>query len=484
MSRPLLALLLALLLWGALGGAAPPEALGQEQAQLAPAAPGPPAGRVVANHFKAGGAGGAARLRGLLGYGLVLLLAYALSCKRRQISWRPVLWGLALQLIFATIVLNPVVGSFFFNVVDLGVRRLLSFAEAGMDFVFQATVPHQVTFIDGQGKMTSELFVGRISPVLKSFAFWILPTVIFFSSLITLLYHLGIMQWVVKGIARAMVYALRTSGSETLSCTANIFVGQTEAPLLVKPFVARMTPSELMAVMVGGFATVAGGVLAIYVAMLQTIPGIAGHLVTASIMAAPCALALSKIVYPETEASATAGSVQLQVERPDSNAIEAAARGAAEGMTLVLNIAAMLVAFVGLVALVNAVFGLVGTSLEQLLGWILSPLAWAMGIPWEEAPLVGQLLGEKLVLTELISYLHLKSLLAASPAVLSMRSSVICSYALCGFANVASIGIQIGGIGGMAPERRGDLARLGLRAMATGALVSCLSGTIAGLLTP
>jgi CNT family concentrative nucleoside transporter len=342
-------------------------------------------------------------------------------------------------------------------------------------------VPHKVTYINDKQQLITDFFVGKISPPLKTFAFWILPTVIFFSSVISVLYHLGIMQWVVRGIARAMVYMMRTSGSETLSCTANIFVGQTEAPLLVRPFVGRMTRSELMAVMVGGFATVSGGVLAIYVAMLQAVPGIAGHLVTASIMAAPCALAMAKLVLPETEESDTAGAVRLEVKRVDENVIEAAARGATEGMTLVLNIAAMLVAFVGLVALVNALLGVVGTSLEQILGWVLSPLAWTMGVPWGEAPLVGQLLGEKLILTELLAYLHLQKLLAASPAVLSTRSSVICSYALCGFANVASIGIQIGGIGGMAPERRGDLARLGLRAMAAGALVSCLSGTIAGI---
>lgn len=449
--------------------------------EMAPSEKATTGAQAMGSNFKPSPGGTATRFRGVLGYGLVLLIAFSLSQKRRQITWRPVIWGLALQLLFATIVLNPMVGSFFFDVVDVGVRRLLSFAEAGMEFVFQATVPHKVTFINNAGQTTTEFFVGRISPVLKSFAFWILPTVIFFSSLITLLYHLGIMQWIVRGIAKAMVYMLRTSGSETLSCTANIFVGQTEAPLLVKPFVGKMTQSELMAVMTGGFATVAGGVLAIYVAMLQSVPGIAGHLVTASIMAAPCALAIAKIMLPETETSATAGAVQLEVDRPDSNAIEAAARGATEGMSLVLNIAAMLVAFVGLMALVNALLGIFGTSLEQLLGWILSPLAWSMGVPWDEATVVGQLLGEKLVLTELISFLHLKNLLATAPAVLSKRSAVICSYSLCGFANVASIGIQIGGIGGMAPERRGDLARLGLRAMFAGAMVSCLSGTIAGI---
>ncbi len=419
------------------------------------------------------------RFQGIIGYMLLVAIAFGVSRKRREVLWRPVLFGLGLQLLLALIVLNPVVGQFFFNVVDVGVRRLLGFAEAGIDFVMQSTVPHEVTFTSG-GPMTTEVFIGRTSPVMKNFAFWILPTVIFFSSLITVLYHLGVMQVIVKGLSRAMVYAMRTSGSETLSCTANVFVGQTEAPLLVKPFVQRMTQSELMAVMTGGFATVAGGVLAIYVSMLKGIPGIAGHLVTASIMAAPCALAIAKLMYPETEESATAGSLKLEVERPDFNAIEAAARGATEGMGLVLNITAVLIGFVGLVTLANAVLGLAGVSLEGILGWILRPLAWTMGVPWGEANLVGQLLGEKLVLTELIAYLHLKSVLGGGTAMLSRRSAVIASYSLCGFANVASIGIQIGGIGGMAPERRGDLARLGLFAMFAGAIVSCLSGTIAG----
>jgi CNT family concentrative nucleoside transporter len=433
-------------------------------------------------NFKANPQGVVARFRGVMGYILLLALACLLSKSRKEIRWRTVVWGLGLQAIFALIVLNPVVGRFFFDSVDKGVKALLGFAEAGMSFVFQATVPHKVTYINEHGKTITEMFVGQISPVLKSFAFWVLPTVIFFSSLITLLYHLGIMQWVVKGIARAMVYMMKTSGAETLSCTANIFVGQTEAPLLVKPFVEKMTVSELMAVMTGGFATVAGGVLAIYVMMLQRVPGIAGHLVTASIMAAPCALAVSKLLFPELGTPTTAGAVKIEVERPDSNAIEAAARGASEGMTLVLNIAAMLIAFVALVAMINAVLGLFGTSLEQILGWILSPVAWTMGVPWDEATRVGQLLGEKLVLTELLAYSHLQNLLNAGDAVLSERSAVIASYALCGFANVASIGIQIGGIGGMAPSRRGDLARLGLRAMGAGALVSCLSGTLAGFM--
>jgi concentrative nucleoside transporter, CNT family len=431
--------------------------------------------------FKDDDASSGGRFKGLIGYFLILLLCYLFSNNRKKISWRTVLWGLGLQVIIALIVLNPAVSQFFFDVVDTGVRRLLSFAEAGIEFVFQSTQPHKISYVDN-GQMTTKVFIGTMSPAMKNVAFWILPTVIFFSSLISVLYHLGIMQWIVRGIAWLMSRMMRTSGAETLSCTANIFVGQTEAPLLIRPFIKDMTQSELMSVMTGGFATVAGGILAIYVGMLSDLPGIAGHLVAASMMAAPAALAVSKLMYPETAVPVTAGVIELNAEKTDANVIEAAARGATEGMTLVLNIAAMLVAFVALMAMFNAVLGIFGTSIQQLLGWGLSPLAWTMGIPWDEATSVGQLLGVKLVLTELLAYSNLNGMLKASTPVLSRRSAIVSSYALCGFANVASIGIQLGGIGAMAPERRGDLARIGIQAMFAGALVSCLSGTIAGIL--
>jgi len=421
------------------------------------------------------------RLRGLLGFGVLLLLAYLLSADRRRIQWRPVLWGLALQAAFALAVLNPALSQLFFNGIDAGMRKLLGFAEAGIGFVFQSTQPHQVTYIDSAGKTVTEVFVGRMSPVLRSFAFSVLPTVIFFSAFATLLYHLRVMQWVVGGIARGMRYVLRTSGAETLNAAANIVLGQTEAPLLIKPFVPKLTQSEVMAVMVAGFATVSAGSMAVYVSFLRDIPGIAGHLMIASIMAAPCSLAVAKILVPETEEPVTAGGLRVEVERPDRNAIDATARGAVEGVYLVLNIAAVLIAFVAVVAMLNALLGLAHTSMEQIFGWLLAPVAWAMGVRWRDASPVGRLLGEKLVLTELLGYLDLKKAMAG-PAALSLRSGVIAAYGLCGFANIASIGIQIGGIGGMAPARRGDLARHGLRAMIGGAIVSCLSGAIAGML--
>ena len=389
-------------------------------------------------------------LQALLGVALLLGLGWVFSADRKAVRWRPVIWGLALQAAFALIVLSPGVGDLFFRAVDAGVRQLLGFAEAGMTFVLQGVEPHTATHVAPPGHwVVNDVIVGRVSPAVKTIAFWVFPTIIFFSALLTLLYHLGIMQWVVRGIAALMRLMLGTSGAETLSCAANVFLGQTEAPLLVKPFVKDCTPSELHAIMVGGFATVSGGVLALYVAVLRDIPGIAGHLVAASFMGAPGALALSKLMFPETGRPLTAGGAAIVVERPDANAIEALARGATEGMTLLLNVVAMLIAFVALVALVNGLLGAAGDaaglklSLERLLGWVLAPLAWAMGVPWADASTFGELLGKKLVLTELLAYLDLQRV---GPS-MSERSAVMATYALCGFANVASIGIQIGGIG-------------------------------------
>jgi len=423
------------------------------------------------------------RALSLLGIPFLLGVAWLLSTNRRKVNWRTVAWGVGLQILLGLIVLSPGVAEFFFDSIDSGVKKLLSFSEAGADFVFQGTAPHLIFNWDpgSNSLLAGEGFVGRISSATKTFTFWILPTIVFFSSLMTILYHLGVMQWVVRGFAWAMRKTMKTSGSETLSAAANIFVGQTEAPLVVKPFVAGMTSSELHAIMVGGFATVAGGVMAAYVGFLKDIPGIAGHLVTASIMSAPAALAVAKILYPETEQSQTAGGADIAVEKLDRNVIEAAARGASEGMTLLLNVVAMLIAFVGLMAMFNAILGACGTSLEVLLGYAFSPFAFMMGVPWEEATSVGQLLGEKIVLTEFIAYIDLGRMIAEGN-VLSERSAVIASYALCGFSNFASIGIQLGGIGGIAPSRRGDLARVCLRAMFGGFLAANMTGTIAGVL--
>ena len=402
------------------------------------------------------------RLIGIAGILVLLCIALAMSNNRKAISWRLVTWGLGIQILFAIIILKTPVGIPFFGAIDIGIKNLLSFSDAGSDFLFKS------------------FRYGVVEDPLMNFAFRILPTLIFFSSLIAVLYHLGIMQFVVKWIAKVMQKSMGTSGSETLCVSGNIFVGQTEAPLLVRPFILKMTKSELMAVMVGGFATVAGGVMAMYVSMLGNIPGIAGHLLAASIMSAPAALVIAKIIYPETEASDTFGDLKIALDNKDDNIMEALSRGATNGMKLAANVAAMLVAFVAIIAMVNAILGLLDLSLQQILGWIFSPLAWVMGVPWNEAGIIGSLMGEKLVLTELIAYGDLSELMTTNA--ISDRSAIIASYALCGFANFASVGIQLGGIGGIAPERRKDLAKLGLKAMFGGALASWLTATIAGML--
>ena len=402
------------------------------------------------------------RLIGIAGILVLLCIALAMSNNRKAISWQLVTWGLGIQILFAIIILKTPVGVPFFGAIDIGIKNLLSFSDAGSDFLFKS------------------FRYGVVEDPLMNFAFRILPTLIFFSSLIAVLYHLGIMQFIVKWIARVMQKSMGTSGSETLCVSGNIFVGQTEAPLLVRPFILKMTKSELMAVMVSGFATVAGGVMAMYVSILGDIPGIAGHLLAASIMSAPAALVIAKIIYPETEASDTFGDLKIALDKKDDNIMEALSRGATNGMKLAANVAAMLVAFVAIIAMVNAILGLIDLSLQQILGWIFSPLAWVMGVPWNEAGIIGSLMGEKLVLTELIAFGDLSELMTTNS--ISDRSAIIASYALCGFANFASVGIQLGGIGGIAPERRKDLAKLALKAMFGGALASWLTATIAGML--
>ena len=399
---------------------------------------------------------------GILGVIVLLGIAFAMSNNRSAISWKLVIWGLSLQFIFAIIILKSPIGIPFFSTIDIFIKNLLSFSDAGSDFLFKS---FNNNIVEGP---------------LMNFAFRILPTLIFFSSLITVLYHLGVMQFLVKNTARIMQKTMGTSGSETLCISGNIFVGQTEAPLLVQPFVSTMTNSELTAVMIGGFATVAGGVMAMYVSMLGDVPGIAGHLLAASIMSAPAALVVAKIIYPETEESKTKGDLVISIENNDDNIMEALSRGATNGMKLAANVAAMLIAFVAIIAMINALLGIFGFSLEQILGLIFSPLAWTMGVPWNEANLVGSLMGKKLVLTELIAYGDLSS--SISNNLLSERSAIISSYALCGFANFASIGIQLGGIGGIAPERRKDISKLGVKTMFGGALASWLTATIAGIL--
>ena len=399
---------------------------------------------------------------GILGIIALLAIAFGMSNNRKAIDKYLIVWGLGLQLVFGLFILKTPMGQPFFSLVDKVVKKLISFADIGGDFLFRS-------FITGEMEIQ-----------LINIAFRILPTIIFFSSLMAVAYHLGIMQFIIKWISLAMQKTLKTSGSETLSVSANIFVGQTEAPLMIRPFISKMTQSELMAVMVGGFATVAGGVMAIYVQMLSHIPNIAGHLMAASIMSAPAALVIAKIIYPETRQSKTQGTTDIFVEKVDDNMMEATARGATDGLKLAANVGAMLIAFVALIAMANYILGLVGLSMEGIFSFFFRPLAWTMGIPWEESGIVGMLMGKKIVLTELIAYTDLSKLTAAGE--ISHRSSIIASYALCGFANFASVGIQLGGIGGIAPERRKDLAKMSLKAMFGGALASWLTACVAGIL--
>ena len=401
--------------------------------------------------------------KGILGILTLLVIAFAISNNRNKINFRTIFWGLGLQFIFAVFILKTPIGKPIFSFLDKIITRLISFSDAGSDFLFTSYVTD----------------VG-LHPALLNFAFRLLPTIIFFSSLMAVLYHFGIIQIIVKWIAKLMQKTMHTSGAETLSVSANIFVGQTEAPLMVRPFISQMTKSELMVVMVGGFATVAGGVLAIYVKWLSNIPGIAGHLLAASVMSAPAALVVSKIIYPEVEKSKTSGDMNIEIKNTSTNAMEALGDGASDGLKLAANVGAMLVAFISIVALLNYIFGIFGTSIEQILSIIFKPLAWTMGIPWAEAGYVGTLMGEKIVFTELIAFGDLQSMISKNQ--LSERSGIIASYALCGFANFGSIGIQLGGIGGIAPQRKKELAKLITKAMIGGALASWLTASVAGIL--
>lgn len=400
-----------------------------------------------------------AQAQGLIGVFLILLIAFLMSNNRKAINHNTIIWGLILQLTLAILIILTPIGKPFFQWFDTAIKTLIDFALEGSNFLFKSFVP-------GVG-----LHVGLVN-----FAFIALPTVIFFSALMNMLYHYGVMQKIIKIISKIVQKTMKTSGAETTSISANIFVGQTEAPLVVRPFISKMTKSELMAVMVGGFATVAGGVMAIYVGILSHVEGIAGHLLAASIMSAPAALLIAKIIYPETEKTMSTGEVTMTIEKKDDNGLEALANGASDGLKLAANIAAMLVAFVAFVALLNFFLGLAETSLDKVLGTIFRPLAWAMGAPWSEAESLGNLLGQKLVLTELIAYQNLKDM------VLSDRTTIIASYALCGFANFASIGIQLGGIAAIAPERKKDLSKIVFKAMIGGALASWLTASIAGIM--
>lgn len=419
---------------------------------------------------------------GLFGLAVLVGVAWLFSNNKRAVDWKLILTGIALQIGFAALVLLVPGGREVFDWLGHGFVKLLDFVKAGSGFIFGSL-------------MNVETF-GFI------FAFQVLPTIIFFAAFMGVLYHLGVMQAIVKAMAWAITKVMRVSGAETTSVCASVFIGQTEAPLTVRPYIARMTHSELLTMMIGGMAHIAGGVLAAYVGMLggtdpEAQAFYAKHLLAASIMAAPATLVVAKLLIPETQEPLTRGSVKMEVEKTTANIIDAAASGAADGLKLALNIAAMLLAFIALIAMVNAPLTWLGevtgiaqmigrpTNLENILGAVLSPVAWVIGVPWQDATTVGSLIGQKVVINEFIAYSELAKITTGqAPGVtLTPQGALIATYALCGFANFSSIAIQIGGIGGLAPERRADLARFGLRAVLGGSIATFMTATIAGVLT-
>ena len=414
--------------------------------------------------------GGVPRLQPLVGLIVIMAMAYSLSTNRRAIDRRTVAWGLALQIIFALVVLKTAIGQAVFQRLGAAINRLLDFAFVGSDFVFGPMGNKEVW----PRVMNAVLGAEGAARYGVVFAFQVLPTIIFIAALFAILYYFGVMQVIVRLFAVMMRRVMRASGAESLNVAASIFMGQTEAPLTIRPFLPRMTESELMTVMTSGMAHISGGIMAAYILF-----GIeAKHLLTAVIMTAPGTLMMAKIIVPETEEPDTMGSVKLHIERTDVNVIDAAGRGTSEGLSLALNVGAMLISFLALVALVNAMLGLAGLSLQQIFGWVFAPIAWSMGVPWQDAPTIGNLLGTRMALNEFVAYSQLGPLKAS----LDPRSFTIATFALCGFANFSSIGIQIGGIGALAPNRRHDLARLGLRAMLAGTLANFVTATIAGFL--
>ena len=409
------------------------------------------------------------RLQPLVGFGGILAFAYALSTNRRAIRGQVVAWGLGLQVLFALLVLKTDAGQRTFQWLGDRMRQLLEYSAVGATLVFGPL---------GDRAVWTRVMTGALGEAGAQygviFAFQILPTIIFIAALFAILYYLGVMQLVVRSFAVVMNRLMGASGAESLNVAASIFMGQTEAPLTIRPYLGRMTQSELMTVMTSGMAHISGGIMAAYIAF-----GIEPkHLLTAVIMTAPGTLMMAKMFVPETAVPETLGTVRLDIERTDVNIIDAAGRGTSEGLHLAMNVGAMLISFMALVALVNAVLGLAGVTLQQILGWVFAPVAWSLGVPWRDAAVVGNLLGTRMVLNEFIAFAQLGPL----KETLDPRSFTIATFALCGFANFSSIGIQIGGIGALGDERRHDLARLGLRAMIAGTLANFMTAIIVGFL--
>ncbi len=443
-------------------------------------------------------------IRGIIGMAFILGLALAFSNNRKAVNWRLVGIGLGIQLTLAIFILKgSALAEFFsplgwpklfFSVISSFFVKVIDFTTEGAQFIFGILAI-------GPGQVSPELGEG----LGFFFAFQVLPTIVFFASLTSILYHYGILQFVVKIMASGMQKLMGTSGAESLSVVANIFIGQTEAPLVIKPYIEKMTRSELLAVMTGGMATIAGGIMAAYIQMLGDSYAIANELTIevgrqlfaeqllgASLMAAPAALVIAKILYPESGKPVTMGNVKMEVEKTDSNGIEAASSGAAEGLRLALNVGAMLLAFIALLAMFNSFLGWVGDatglhaatdftlSIEGLLGIIFAPLAFIIGVPWVDAINVGSMIGTKIVLTEFIAFIDLSQFVAEGA--LEERTIFMATFALCGFANFSSIAIQIGGIGGLAPSRKSEIAKFGMVAVIAGTLANMMTATIAGVL--
>jgi concentrative nucleoside transporter, CNT family len=432
-------------------------------------------------------------LHGIFGLAFVLGIAFLFSNNKRKVNWKLVSLGLLMQFCFALIVLKTPYGKMVFEVISKGFVALLSYSLQGAQFVFGPL---------GLPAGTQGSF-GMI------FAFQVLPTIIFFAAVMGVLYHLGVMQRIVQAMAWVMGKILGTSGAESLSVAANVFIGQTEAPLVVRPYINTMTQSELLTMMIGGMAHIAGGVMAAYVQMLgvafakakgwpvdQAQVLFAGQLLAASVMSAPATMIIAKVLIPETGVPLTQGTVRLKIEKQHSNVIEATAAGASDGVRLAINVAAMLIAFIALIYLINAILGAVGDwtqlnpmlianygkplSLELLFGFVLQFVAYAIGVPWKDAMNVGSLMGIKLVLNEFVAYSRLSDMISAN--MLSEKAITIATYALCGFANFSSIAIQIGGISPLAESRRGDIAKLGLKAVLGGTIATLMTAAIAGIL--
>ena len=403
------------------------------------------------------------RFAGLLGLATMVGLAYLFSTDRKAIRLKTVLWGLGLQVSFAFFVLRFEIGRNIFQTAGFYVNKLLSYSYVGSEFVFGEI-----------GK--------KVSSMGFSFAFQVLPTIIFIAAFFALLYHIGVMQLIIRVAAWIMTRVMGASGAESLNVAASIFMGQTEAPLTIRPFLNKLTKSELMVVMTSGMAHVSGGIMAAYIAF-----GIeAKHLLTAVIMTAPGTLLMAKMLVPETEQALTAGKVQMPEMEKEPNVLGAISRGTIDGLHLALNVAAMLVTFLALLALLNAMMGWghahlawFPSSLQQIFGWLFAPVAWVIGVPWKECGAMGNLLGTRMVINELVAFQQL----GAIKSTLDPRTFTIATFALCGFANFSSIGIQIGGIGALAPEQRGQLAKFGIRAMLAGTMANLMSASIVGMLT-